>query len=25
LGKESGFITGQVIQIDGGISTLKLL
>lgn len=25
LGDDSGFITGQVMQIDGGISTLKLL
>ncbi|MEM9281971.1 MAG: SDR family oxidoreductase [Verrucomicrobiota bacterium] len=25
LGEESGFITGQVIQIDGGLSSLKLL
>lgn len=25
LGPESGFITGQVLKIDGGISTLKLL
>ena len=25
LGEESGFITGQILQIDGGISTLKLL
>lgn len=25
LGPESGFLTGQVIRIDGGLSTLKLL
>jgi len=25
LGEDSGFITGQILQIDGGISTLKLL
>jgi len=25
LGSESGFMTGQVMRIDGGISTLKLL
>lgn len=25
LGPDSGFITGQVLQIDGGISTLKML
>lgn len=25
LGEESGFITGQVLQIDGGISTIKPL
>lgn len=25
LGPDSGFITGQVIQIDGGLSSLKLL
>ena len=25
LGDDSGFITGQVLQIDGGISSLKLL
>lgn len=25
LGPDSGFITGQVLQIDGGISSLKLL
>ena len=25
LGAESGFMTGQVIKIDGGLSTLKLL
>ncbi|MDF1861993.1 MAG: SDR family NAD(P)-dependent oxidoreductase [Verrucomicrobiales bacterium] len=25
LGADSGFMTGQVLQIDGGISTLKLL
>jgi len=25
LGAESGFMTGQVLKIDGGISTLKLL
>lgn len=24
-GSESGFVTGQVLQIDGGLSTLKLL
>jgi NAD(P)-dependent dehydrogenase (short-subunit alcohol dehydrogenase family) len=25
LGNESGFVTGQVLQIDGGMSSLKLL
>jgi NAD(P)-dependent dehydrogenase (short-subunit alcohol dehydrogenase family) len=25
LGPDSGFITGQVMKIDGGLSTLKLL
>ncbi len=25
LGPDSGFITGQVLQIDGGLSTLKML
>jgi NAD(P)-dependent dehydrogenase (short-subunit alcohol dehydrogenase family) len=25
LGSESGFMTGQVMKIDGGISTLKML
>jgi NAD(P)-dependent dehydrogenase (short-subunit alcohol dehydrogenase family) len=25
LGEESGFVTGQVLQIDGGMSSLKLL
>ncbi len=25
LGEDSGFITGQILQIDGGISSLKLL
>lgn len=25
LGSDSGFMTGQVLQIDGGISTLKML
>jgi NAD(P)-dependent dehydrogenase (short-subunit alcohol dehydrogenase family) len=25
LGPESGFMTGQVLKIDGGLSSLKLL